>query len=144
MICDVYPFGALQNLQFVVTLSFDEDGIWLSRHRQRATWENQGGHIEPGETPVQAAMRELYEESGATDFSLRPLCDYSVSRDEDDPAPSNGAVFVALLRHMDCMPPSEMAEVRHFVQLPDPRNLTYPDITPVLYARALSSRKAAL
>lgn len=144
MICDLFPFGTLRDLQFVVTLAFDGDGIWLSRHRQRSTWETQGGHIEADETPVQAAMRELYEESGATDFSLRPLCDYSVSQDEGDPSPSNGAVFVALLRHMDAMPPSEMAEVRHFERLPDAASLTYPDVTPVLYARAVSSRKAAL
>ena len=142
MICDTYPFGTLCNLQFVVMLTFDQNGIWLSRHRQRETWETQGGHIEAGETPVQAAMRELYEESGATDFSLRPLCDYRVSREEGDPEASNGAVFVALLRQMEPLPLSEMAEVRHFERLPDAASLTYPAITPVLYARALSSRKA--
>ncbi|WP_261571053.1 NUDIX hydrolase [Frankia gtarii] len=33
-------------------------------NRQRACWELPGGMIDPGETPRQAAIRELHEESG--------------------------------------------------------------------------------
>ena len=40
------------------------------------TWETQGGHIEAGEQPLDAAKRELFEESGAVDFDIQPLCDY--------------------------------------------------------------------
>src|SRR5450759_3451320 len=32
----------------------------LCRHRDRSTWETPGGHIEPGESPREAAVRELY------------------------------------------------------------------------------------
>jgi len=45
--------------------------------RSPGSWETVHGHIEPGETPVQAALRELHEETG-----LDPLRFYNVSRVE--------------------------------------------------------------
>ena len=42
----------------------------------KGQWPFPGGKIEPGETPLMAAKRELYEESGAVDFKIEPLCDY--------------------------------------------------------------------
>jgi 8-oxo-dGTP diphosphatase len=38
--------------------------ILLVRHRRLAQWLPVGGEIEPGETPIEAARRELYEETG--------------------------------------------------------------------------------
>ena len=63
-ICKKLALGAVKDPRFVVVLSHQEGKILLSRHRQRQTWETQGGHIEPGETPEQAARRELREETG--------------------------------------------------------------------------------
>lgn len=139
MICRTYPLGTLAAYQYVVILSRYRGRILLSRHRLRSTWETQGGHIEPGETPMQAARRELFEESGAADYDIAPLCDYwAGTREGVDGA--NGVVFAAKIRALGPMPESEMAEVREFDALPE--NVTYPAITPVLFARLAAQRRA--
>ena len=125
-----YALGSLTNYKYVVVLSSYQGKILLSRHRRRNTWETQGGHIEAHEQPLDAAKRELYEESGAVDFDIAPLCDYW-SGVEGTSDWANGMVFRATIRRLAPLPESEMAEVRTFDALPD--NLTYPQITPVLF-----------
>lgn len=132
MICKTFEFGTLENYKYVVVCSFLEGKILLSRHKKRATWETQGGHIEAGETAEEAVRRELYEESGAAEYDMKPLCDCWAG-DETDGTSANGAVFVADIRKLGPMPESEMAEVKLFDTLPD--NLSYPQITPVLFAQ---------
>lgn len=132
MQCRIHPLNTLGNYRYVVVCSRYRGQMLLSRHGRRDTWETQGGHIEPGETPLDAARRELYEESGATAFRLWPLCDYWAG---DEPAGANGVVFVAEVTDLGPLPNSEMAEVRCFDQLP--QQLTYGDITPKLWAWAL-------
>ena len=132
MICKTYETGRLGDYKYVVVLSIYGGKILLSRHRKRLTWETQGGHIEAGETPADAARRELFEESGALEFELEPVCDYW-AMDETDGTSAGGMVFRAEVRKLGSIPQSEMAEVRTFEKLPE--NLTYPDITPVLFGR---------
>ena len=123
----VYPVGALGAYKYVVVLSRFEGKILLSRHRARSTWETQGGHVEPGETPQAAARRELYEESGAADYTMIALCDY-YAEDRDTGRGAGGMVFAADIRRLEPLPP----EVRAFDRLP--QNVTYPGITPALFA----------
>lgn len=40
------------------------DHILLVHHKRLSAWVPPGGHIEPGELPHQAAMRETFEETG--------------------------------------------------------------------------------
>lgn len=132
MTCKTYEINTLQQYKYVVVLSRYNGKILLSRHKNRTTWETQGGHIEKGETPLQAARRELYEESGAAEFDIKPLCDYWAGNPETNQG-ANGMVFVADIRKLSAIPESEMAEVKEFDALPE--HLTYPAITPVLFAR---------
>lgn len=141
MICKTYAANELQNYKYVVVLSKYKGKILLSRHKNRTTWETQGGHIEPGETPLAAAKRELYEESGAVKYEIAPLCDYRAG-DEITNQSAGGMVFTVTIHELGDMPESEMAEIRMFDCLPE--NLTYPEITPVLFARAEHGRRRLL
>ena len=129
MICNVSPLGTLKPYKYVVVLSKYQGKILLSRHKDRSTWETQGGHIEPGEMPLEAARRELYEESGAVEFDIRPVFDYWAG---DENGGASGQVFAAEIRELGPLPASEMAEVRVFDQVPS--NVTYPAITPEVFA----------
>lgn len=63
-------------------------GKWVfCKHRERDTYELPGGHREPGERILEAARRELQEETGATAFSIRPVC---VLGDRQKPGQSVG------------------------------------------------------
>ncbi len=118
--------------KYVVIFSRYRGKILLSRHKRRATWETQGGHSEPGETPEAAARRELWEESGAVDFTLEPVCMYwAEDRVGGDVSGAWGAVFFADIKTLGPLPESEMGEVRTFDTLP--QDVTYPYITPNLY-----------
>ena len=130
MVCKTYASGELKEYKYVVILSQYDGKILLSRHKERTTWETQGGHIEQGETPLQAAKRELYEESGAVQYEIAPLCDYWAG-ESDMVKGAGGVVFVARIKQLGSIPESEMQEVKTFASLPE--NITYPSITPVLF-----------
>lgn len=133
--CDICGLEELTDCKFTVTFARHNGGWLFSRHQARDTWETQGGHIEPGEAWEAAALRELYEESGAVASSLTPICGYWASSDTQPP--TYGIVYLAQAERLGPLPESEIAEVRWFEHLP--ANLTYPDITPKLFARVLAS-----
>lgn len=137
MKCTTFKLGELEKFhyKYVVIISEYNNKLLLSQHKDRTTWEPQGGKIEPGETPLEAAKRELYEESGATDFIIEPFCDYWAGTGEVGEAGTGacGVVFTAKINTLGAIPESEMARVKTFNTLPS--NLTYPAITPVLVAR---------
>ena len=141
-ICKKLALGAVKNPRFVVVLSHQEGKILLSRHRQRQTWETQGGHIEPGESPEAAARRELWEETGAVRYHLEYLCAYSVEGDPIDGVDKNyGVLYTATIETFEELPPMEMAEMRLFAELPT--NMTYPQLQPkmALYAENVGKWK---
>lgn len=131
------PAGSQEYYKYVVVCS-NYQGKWLfSRHKKRTTWETQGGHVEPGETPLEAAKRELYEESGVQNAEVYPVCDYKGFR---GPRCSYGMVFLAVVHELGTLPESEMQEVQCFDELPE--NLTYPKMTPLLMKEAEKLLKA--
>jgi 8-oxo-dGTP pyrophosphatase MutT (NUDIX family) len=55
----------LLHLPSVAAICRDEsDRILLVRQKESGKWSTPGGAIEPGEAPEQAAIREVYEETG--------------------------------------------------------------------------------
>jgi 8-oxo-dGTP pyrophosphatase MutT (NUDIX family) len=48
----------------------DNDRLLLHHHRRLDRWLQMGGHLEPDEMPVDAALREAAEESGLRDLQI--------------------------------------------------------------------------
>lgn len=125
------PAGARQ--KYAVIIASHQGKLLWCRHQSRSTWEVPGGHIEEGETAIEAAARELQEETGATDFTIAPVCWYRLHFND------GGVGSISLLCAADVHAMgelhSEIAEVRTFDGMPPA--LTYPDIQPFLLAEAI-------
>ena len=65
--------GVVPPLSYAVMMASSRKGVLLVLSRIRQVWELPGGSIDEGETPRQAAIRELAEESGCVARDVRWL-----------------------------------------------------------------------
>mgnify|MGYP006281918539 CR=1 FL=1 len=117
-------------LTYVVIGARYRDRWLFVRHRDRISWEMPAGHIEKGEPPDTAASRELQEETGAVDFSLLHLCDYSVTANQKK---EYGRLYAARIRDLEPHLEFETEEVLFSDGLPSP--LTYREVQTTLFHR---------
>ena len=124
-------------LKFAVIIAKTE-GKWVfCKHRERSTYEVPGGHREAGETILEAAKRELQEETGAVEFTIQPVCAYSdkgktrINKQENDV--SFGMLFVAEIFSFEELH-SEIETILITDKLVE--NWTYPLIQPKLLEEA--------
>ena len=101
------------------------EGKWIfCRHKDRTTWEIPGGHIEPGETPLEAAKRELLEETGALEAEISVVGGYRLYDD--------GLLCFAEVKKLGPIPEeSEIGEIRLFDTIPT--ELTYGHVHEMLF-----------
>jgi 8-oxo-dGTP diphosphatase len=116
----------------VMAASFRREWIFV-RHRNRKSWEMPAGHIEPGESADQAAVRELYEEAGVVSSAMTHLCDYSVTAGGKT---EFGRLYRASVGEMEEVTEYEIAEILLSENLPP--QLTYPEVQTVLFSHAIS------
>ncbi len=122
-------------LTYAVITAKHGDRWIFCKHRERESYEFPGGHIEDGEAPESAAIRELFEETGAVDFDIRPVCIYSANEFDDDGreigTETFGAVYFADVRSLTSLE----YEIESII-FSDGKdiNWTYPHIQPAILA----------
>lgn len=118
-------------LKFAVIIAKTEGKYVFCKHKERETWEVPGGHREPDETILDTAKRELYEETGAVEFDIKPVCVYSVtSKEEFDGEETFGMLYLADIKVFEHELHSEMEKIILTEKLPT--EWTYPQIQPKL------------
>ena len=127
-------------LKFAVIIERSK-GKWVfCKHKERDTYEIPGGHREAGEKIDDTAKRELYEETGAAEYSIKPVCVYSVTApDNFDGEETFGMLYYAEITDFEKELHSEIERVELFDAMPE--RLTYPEIQPRLMEEFLRREK---
>ena len=128
----LYDLGYCDEKEYtrVVCVCKYHDKYVFSYNKKRNGWEIPGGHIEDGETWEDAAKREMYEETGATNIKVTPVCIYKIS--------TFGLLCFCEILEMEELPQEyEMSKIMLAKDLPS--NLTYPD-TFKLYFKTVKEK----
>ena len=122
-------------LKFAVIIAKTNNKWVFCKHRKRNTYEVPGGHREDGESIMDTAKRELYEETGAIRYTLKPVCVYSVTAlDNFNGEETFGMLYYADIHSFEPELHSEIERIVITDQLVD--QWTYPLIQPKLIDEA--------
>lgn len=124
--------GVDDNLLKFAVIAAKTNGKWVfCKHKNRSTLEMPGGHRENGEDILATAKRELYEETGAIRFEIRPVCVYSVTAPNNfDGNETFGMLYYAEISELENELHCEIEKIVITDNLPT--DWTYPEIQPAL------------
>ena len=127
---------ALVLMPTVTIVCRDELGrVLLARHRDYDQWALPGGGIDPGETPANAAVREMWEETGLLVEPLHILGVYGGAAftwtyPNGDQVAYVDTVFVCrILRGTPAADQEEISELRYFTQ----DEMAHLDLSPWMH-----------
>lgn len=131
LVTKLLPAGSLddEKLTYVI-MGARFQGKWIFvRHHDRQSWEMPAGHIEAGEDPDRAAVRELFEEAGIVNSKLSVISDYCVTEDGKS---AYGRFYYADVKELEPLPKHEIEEIKFCRELPS--HLTYPEVQTLLFS----------
>lgn len=122
-------------LRYAVIIS-KANGKWVfCKHKERDTYEVPGGHREAGEDINDTAKRELYEETGALEYDISPICVYSVTAPDNSGGNETfGMLYFANIKQFEEELHNEIEKIMITTSLP--KAWTYPEIQPKLLEEA--------
>lgn len=120
-------------VKYVIIISRSQGKWVLCKHKERDTYEFPAGHIEDGESILEAAKRELYEETGAINYTIRQMFAFTSNQVNNGRCQPDGyfsVVYYSEITEFSRLPDFEMEKIELFDELPD--NLTYSNVHPKL------------
>jgi len=125
-------------LKFAVIIS-KASGKWVfCKHKERDTYEVPGGHREANESIIDAARRELYEETGALTYSITPISFYSFTEKNQVNGKEEETFGMLYYAQIETFEKELHSEIEKIVFLDEqPTELTYPLIQPKLIAKVM-------
>lgn len=143
---EFYKLDEVQDnlIVFCAMVVFYKDKLIMCMHKdRRGIYELPGGHREEKETVIETAKRELWEETGAIDFSLTPYSIYRIvdkhvlEKETEYKEDMYGMLLTGEVFDFEALPAmSEMKEVLFFEKLPEASFLRYPQVYLRLFRKA--------
>ena len=127
---NLYDLGYCDEKEYtrVVCVCRYQGKYLFSYNKKRNGWEIPGGHIEKGETWMEAVKREMYEETGATKIRVEPICVYKIT--------DFGLLCYCEIEQLEKLPIEyEMSEIMLSDKLPN--NMTFPDSFKIYFNKVV-------
>ncbi|MCU1362807.1 MAG: pyrophosphohydrolase including oxidative damage repair enzyme [Acidimicrobiaceae bacterium] len=129
------PYSEQENDHHVTASAFvvSSRGVILHLHRRLEIWVQPGGHVDPGESPLAACVRETLEETGLVVRHLEPPLLFHV---DVHPGPKGHTHYdlryVLLADPLDPTPPDHESPEVYWFDFADAPRRAEPALSPAL------------